>query len=164
MKDVDYYLCGLCATPTRDNGPCPACDANLPIRVHEGYLIEFPAGTLPCPGCASNAEPVKFRGWSRLMSFLWWSRETRMGGYVCPECARTEATRALWFTAAVGWWSVPAVLFLGWRSTYHNWRSVWAAPRRPYEWGAISAAEFTADLRAARKEAMADFREEWLRT
>jgi hypothetical protein len=159
-----YYLCGVCATPSRGGGPCPACGAHLPIRVDRGYLVEFPAETLPCPSCGSNAEPVKFRGWSRLVSLLIWARETRIAAYVCAECARRETARALLFTGVLGWWSIPSWFFYGWRSTYLNWRSIWAAPSKPHEWGAINATEFAADVRAAREEAMAELQEEWLRS
>jgi hypothetical protein len=165
MSDAfEYYLCGVCATPSHEGGACPACGAHLPIRVDRGYLLEFPADTLPCPGCGSSAHPVKFRGWSRLMAFLVWARETRIAAYVCPDCARKETIKALLFTALLGWWSVPSWFFYGWRSTYLNWRSVWAAPAKPHEWGAISAADFAGDVRAAHEEAMAELREEWLRT
>jgi hypothetical protein len=165
MSDAyDYYLCGVCATPSRESGPCPACGAHLPIRVDRGYLVEFPADTLPCPGCGSTSHPVRFRGWSRLVSFLIWARETRISAYVCPDCARKETIKALLFTALLGWWSVPSWFFYGWRSTYLNWRSVWAAPGKPHEWGAISATDFAADVRAAHDEAMAELQEEWLRT
>jgi DnaJ domain len=165
MSDAyGYYLCGVCATPSHANGSCPACGAGLPIRVDRGYLVEFPANTLPCPGCGSTSQAIKFRGWSRVLSFFIWAREMRIAAYVCADCARKEAMKSLFFTALLGWWSVPSWFFYAWRSTYLNWRSVWAAPAKPHEWGAISATEFAADVRAAHEEAMADLQEEWLRT
>src|SRR5262245_41615800 len=111
-RSYDYYVCGVCAAPSSECGPCPACGAELPISVRRGYLVEFPPDTLPCPGCGSTARPVRFRGWSYLVSFVFWARETRKAGYVCAECARNESAKALLFTAFLGWWSIPSWFFL----------------------------------------------------
>jgi DnaJ-domain-containing protein 1 len=58
---------------------------------------------------------------------------------------------------------VPSLLFYGWRVTYLNWRSVWAPPPNPSRWGAIPAADFAANLRNARAQALNGAREQWLR-
>ena len=160
----DHYLCGICATPSEQGVTCPACGSDALITVANGFLSEFPAQSLPCPGCGSTAKPLVFRGWVRLLSFLFWTREGRGGGYVCRDCARTETTKTLFMNALLGWWSFPAFFFYAWRATYYNWRSVWAAPAKPHEWGAISAHEFAAGLRATREEAFATAEEEWLLT
>jgi hypothetical protein len=160
-EDASYYLCGICATPSRQVGSCPACGADALITVTNGYLSSFPAHGVPCPCCGSTARPLVFRGWVRLHSFFVWTREQRMGSYICRDCALTESTKALLLNALLGWWSFPAFFFYGWRGTYHNWRSVWSAPAAPHEWGAISAEEFAADMRADREEAFAAA-EEWL--
>lgn len=160
----EHFLCGICATPTEQGGRCAACGSEALITVTNGYLSEFPPQTLPCPGCGSTEKPVIFRGWVRLVSFVWWTREGRSAGYVCRDCARTETTKTLAMNTVLGWWSIPAFFFYGWRAIYHNWRSVWAAPAKPHEWGAISAQEFAADLRADREEAFAAADQDWLLT
>jgi DnaJ domain len=160
-EHFSYSLCGMCATPYDDGADCPACGSQLPLNVVDGYVVEFPANTVPCPGCGDNHQAVRFRGWSRLVSLLWWSRETRIAAYVCGDCARREAAKAMLFTALFGWLSIPSWFFYGWRSTYHNWRSVWTSPRRPFEWGAISATEFADDVRSAQEDAYAHV-EDWI--
>lgn len=52
------------------------------------------------------------------------------------------------FTALLGWLSIQSILFYAWRSTYHNWRSVFAAPADPLAWGAMSAGELNEMLHA----------------
>jgi hypothetical protein len=141
-KHSRYALCGTCATAYQKGAECPACGSHVRLDVVDGYVTEFPAGTMPCAFCGGAAEPLRLRGWSYFVALLWWWRETRKGGYVCSACARTETAKALLFTALLGWLSVPSWLFYGWRSTYLNWRSVWAPPRRPSEWGATSVSEY----------------------
>jgi hypothetical protein len=102
-----------------------------------------------------------FRGWSRLVGFIWWARERRSSAYVCAPCARSETTKVLFLNALLGWWSVPSFLFWGWRVTYLNWRSVWATPPNLGRWGAIPAAEFAADVRNAYAEAFSGAPERW---
>lgn len=139
----DHYVCGVCGTQRMDSAVCMACGApDMLIAVKAGYLAEFPAESVPCPGCGSADGRLVFRGWVRLVGFLWWAREGRASGYVCDACGRAETTKALFLNALLGWWSIPSFFFYGWRATYHNWRSIWAAPARPHEWGAISASEF----------------------
>ena len=160
-EGFSYRLCGNCGAPYRESVSCPSCSATLPIQVIDGYISVFPAATMSCAGCGSDEKPTKFRGWSRLLSFFIWARETRMAAYVCEDCNRKEAAKALMITSLVGWLSFPSWFFYGWRTTYFNWRSVWAAPRRPHEWGAMSAHEFTEAMQAAQEEAFAEV-EEWV--
>lgn len=134
------------------------------VGVRGGYLAEFPEDSLACPSCGSTEQPLVFRGWVRLVAFIWWTREARSSAYLCTSCARIETTRALVLNALLGWWSIQSILFYGWRATYLNWRSVWAPPADPHSWGAISASEFASDLREAREQALDDADEEWLRT
>jgi hypothetical protein len=132
------------------------------VAVKGGYLAEFPAESVPCPGCGSTERPLVFRGWVRLVGFLWWAREGRASGYVCEPCARDEATKTLFLNALLGWWSIPSFFFYGWRATYLNWRAVWAPPARLHEWGAISGSEFASELREARERNARDASHEWL--
>lgn len=160
----EHHICGVCGTPSTESGKCVACGApDMMLRVRNGYIAEFPVGSVPCPGCGSQDRPLIFRGWVRLAAFLWWTREGRASGYVCASCARAETTSTLFMNALVGWWSIPSFFFYGWRATYLNWRSIWAAPANPHLWGAISAAEFAAALRQEREEAIQDADETWLK-
>jgi hypothetical protein len=132
------------------------------VAVKGGYLAEFPAESVPCPGCGSTRRPLVFRGWVRLVGFIWWAREARASAYVCEPCAREETTKALFLNGLLGWWSIPSMIFYGWRATYHNWRSIWASPRRPHDWGAIGGAEFASCVSDARERAVRDADERWL--
>lgn len=163
-EHVKHYVCGVCATPSQQAGDCPACGADAMITVINGYLSAFPAQSVPCPCCGSTSKPLVFRGWVGLRSFLLWTSELRTGAYVCTDCALTESTKVLLLNALLGWWSLQAFFFYGWRGTYHNWRSVWSAPANPHEWGAINAHEFAAAVRADREDAFAAAAEEWLLT
>lgn len=89
-------------------------------------------------GCDRTDVRVNFRGWSRLYSFLWWSKEARYSGYLCRDCGQGQTAASLFMSALLGWWSVPAIFFYGWRTTYYNWRSVWRPPADPLAWGAIA--------------------------
>lgn len=157
MPETSYFLCAVCGTPTSDAGACNNCglDGGF-ITVKDAYVTEFPADTMACTSCGSTVNPLVFRGWSRLAGFFVWSWETRMAGYVCRSCARDETTKALLFSAILGWWSFPSFFFFGWRALYFNWRSVWTAPGRPYEWGAVSGPEVAADIREWYADATSD--------
>jgi hypothetical protein len=158
------YVCGLCGTEGLGSEACPNCGASeMLVWVKDGCLAEFPAGGIPCPLCGTLDRPLVFRGWSRLVAFLWWAREHRSSAYVCAPCARAETTKVLFLNALLGWWSVPSLLFYGWRVTYLNWRAVWAPPPNPGRWGAIPAADFAADLRNARAQALGGAPQQWLR-
>jgi hypothetical protein len=76
------------------------------------------------------------------MSFFIWARESRRSAYLCENCSHLEAAKALFFTAFLGWLSFPSWLFMGWRSTYINWRSVFGPPSSPINWGALSVDDF----------------------
>ena len=144
-------VCGLCATRHAGVGECPACGSHSHFVVRSSvdgeWVEELPAG-FPCPGCGRVDQPLVFRGWSRLGSFLLWCWERRAGGYLCPNCALIESSKSLLFTALLGWLSLPSVLFFAWRSTYHNWRSVFAAPSKPLAWGALGGEELAEILAA----------------
>lgn len=147
MSGFTSTICGICGTPGAAAAEsCSACGAELAVGVVDGVITEFPAGMVPCAECRSAASPVRFRGWSFLFSFLLWVREERRAGYVCHECGRREATKALFITALLGWLAVSSWFFYGWRSTFHNWRAVWAPPLNAALWGAVPAGEFAANL------------------
>jgi hypothetical protein len=163
-EHIQHYVCVVCGTPSTESwAGCPSCGSDGTFaKAVDGFLMEFPADSVSCAGCGSNQEGLEFRGWTRLFGFLWWIRELRYGAYLCRQCARTETTKSLFITALLGWWSFPSFFFYGWRATYHNWRSVWAPPAAPHTWGALSAAEFSAEIRAAREQALDEAAEEWL--
>jgi hypothetical protein len=164
-ESFDHFVCGVCGSPATDLGSCATCGASdMMVTVRDGYLAEFPADSVPCPACGSTERPLVFRGWVRLTAVVWWVREGRASGYLCEPCARVETTKVLLRNAVLGWWSVPSIFFYGWRATWLNWRSVWASPAHPHEWGAISAAEFSAELRDGHEQAVRDADDEWLLT
>lgn len=106
----------------------------------------MPAGTVPCGRCSSTAHAVSFRGWDRVASLIIAVDRQKMAGFFCPTCVRFVSAMNLAWTGILGWWSIPAVLWIGWRATYTNWRAVWAAPRNPISWGAPDAIAFIAGL------------------
>jgi hypothetical protein len=161
MEGFSYRICAACGTSYQDSTECPNCGRTAPVEVVNGYVTGFGSGTVPCAGCGSTDEPLLFRGWSRLLSFFIWARDMRMGGYVCASCARKQTAIALTVTSVFGWLSFPSWFFYGWRSTYLNWRSVFAMPPRPNDWGAMSAAEFMDAMQVAQEEAFAEV-EDWV--
>jgi DnaJ domain len=157
------YLCGVCATPRgAPLGNCTECGSDLLLRAVNGFVLSFPANTVPCPECGSTSEPLLFRGWVRLVGFLWWAREGRSSAYVCRACAEKQTAITLALNALLGWWSIPSFFFYGWRALYHNWRAVWTAPLTPGAWGAIDAAAFAESARQERESAFAAAAEEVL--
>jgi hypothetical protein len=96
---------------------------------------------MECSSCGRDQEPLVFRGWSRVYSFLLWTSETRLGGYVCPNCALMNSAISLFITALLGWLSFTGVLFYAWRSSFWNLSSLAGPPTSPGNWGAISEAE-----------------------
>jgi len=158
-RHFEFLLCAVCATPRESGTNCPTCRSDRALRARDGFILELPADMLPCPGCGSATEPLHFRGWVRLMSLVWWVREARAGGYVCADCARKETAKSLLITALLGWLSVPSWFFYGWRATYFNWRSVWTAPAKPYDWGAMSANEFIHAAQAGQEDLHDDIEE-----
>lgn len=117
---------------------------------------------MPCPECGSASEPLVFRGWVRLIGFLWWVREGRGAAYVCRPCAEKQTSIALAMNALLGWWSIPSFLFYGWRALYHNWRAVWTSPVNPAAWGALNAALFAQSVHQERESAFEAAAEEVL--
>lgn len=155
-----WFVCGVCGEVGKNGMLCPECGAGGLARGKDGFIIEFPPGTLPCPGCGSVDEPVRLGGWVRLRSLLVVAWETRIGAYLCPDCIRTETTKSLAYTALLGWWSFPSWLFSGWRATYRNWRALWSPPRSPGDWGAISIEQMAYEIREHRHQYESAFEEE----
>jgi hypothetical protein len=164
MARAESSICGVCGTESEGLHACPACGSDVLFGVVDRAVLMFPPETIPCARCNSAECPVAFRGWAQLMAFVFWARESRLSAYLCSECARRQTIKSLLFTAFLGWWSFPSWFFYGWRATYINWRAVFAAPRRPLEWGAISAVEFAEMLEQMHDEAEAEIEEEWLLT
>lgn len=155
-----WFVCGVCGDVGKNGMLCPNCGAGGLARGKHGYIIEFPPGTLPCPGCGSVDEHVRLAGFTRIRSFIWSATEIRLGAYLCPNCTRGEATRSLVYTALLGWWSVPSWFFYGWRATYRNWRALWAPPASPEDWGAISIDQMAWEIRDNRRQYEAAWEEE----
>lgn len=122
-------------------------------------MVEAPPGVLGCSRCGSRQAPVVFRGWSRIYSFVLWVKETRSSAYVCHECSQTLTTINLTVTALLGWWALQSFFWYAPRSTYFNWRAVWAPPGDPLPWGAIRLDKLLAAVEAA-KEPEAEEQEE----
>jgi hypothetical protein len=93
----------------------------------------------------------------RLASLIWIARENRRAGYFCAACARKQTAVSLAYTGLMGWWGFLSFLLYAPRATYHNWRSVWRAPRKPLSWGALDAAAVGEELRAAREHRWSAF-------
>lgn len=159
----DFSLCGLCGTSAeRGTNECPACGGAPMFPVTNGYVLEFPAHSIPCPSCGSSEQAVRLRGWTQLLALVWWVRESRMGAYLCPECARRQTIKSLLFSTLLGWWSIPSWFFYGWRALYINWRAAFAAPSSPYDWGALSAGDFAAMLEDMTDDTEVDPDDQWL--
>ena len=148
------YLCGVCATSRNDaTGGCVECGSELVLEAVNGFVLGFPAGAAPCPSCGSSADPLVFRGWTRLVGFIFWVRESHGAAYVCRPCAEKQTAITLLLNSLLGWWSFPSLFFSGWRALYQNWRSVWTAPLNPGAWGAIDAELFARAIRDDRAAA-----------
>jgi hypothetical protein len=160
----ESYLCGVCATPRSDPiGNCSECGSDVLLKVVDGYVLSFPAHTVPCPRCGSTERPLVFRGWVRQIGFVWTVRESRASAYVCRPCAERLTSTALALNALLGWWSIGSFFFYGWRALFHNWRAVWTVPLNPGAWGALDAAEFAASVRGEREAAFASVAEAVIR-
>lgn len=157
---AEAYLCGSCVSLSeRADGsePCPSCGSSSYAEVADDHIVGFSAHSFPCPGCFRADRPVFFRGWSRVWGLLFWVSEQRRAAYLCRDCAQRETITSLLFTAILGWWSIPSFLFYAPRATYFNWRSVFASPAEPGEWGAIPLEEFLYDLKSeAQQEPVVD--------
>jgi hypothetical protein len=134
------WVCGPCGHASVSGERCSSCRSESLFRILDGWVVEFPAG-MACAACGGSEAALEFRGWSRVLSFLFWSRDDRSSGYVCPNCALTRSGMSLVITALFGWLSVFSVLFYAWRSTYINLRSLAGPPSHPGDWGALSEEE-----------------------
>lgn len=158
------YLCAVCATPRSSPADsCSECGSDAVLEAVDGYVLGFPANTVPCPRCGSAARPLVFRGWVRQVAFLWAVRESRASAYICRPCAERLTTTALALNALLGWWAIPSWFFYGWRALFHNWRAVWTVPLKPGAWGALDAAAFAASVHGERESAFAAAADEVIR-
>jgi DnaJ domain len=154
MSTKTSYICGVCACGrTGPTGTCSECGGDLVLTAAAGFVVEVPAGAMPCLRCGSTLLPLVFRGWSRLIGFVYWTRESRSSAYLCRGCARHQTAISLLHNSVLGWWSVPSFLFYGWRSLYINWRAVWTVPRSLDQWGAINVVEFQEGIKRERDAA-----------
>lgn len=119
--------------------------------------MHFPPATANAPAASRLDEPLLFRGSVRLASLVWIAREKRRAGYLCASCARKQTAGSLAYTGLMGWWGLLSVLVYAPRATYHNWRAVWRAPRKPLSWGALDAAALGEELRAGREHRWSAF-------
>jgi hypothetical protein len=149
------WWCGACGYVSRAPGICPTCGGRRG-KALRGGVVELPGGTVPCSRCGTQEAPIVFRGWSRLYAYFIGARETRSSAYLCVECARRETAVSLTFTALLGWWALQSIFWHAPRSTYFNWRSVWAPPRDPLSWGAIRLEELLASIAAEEEEPAAE--------
>ncbi len=151
-------LCIGCGTFVSTAGQCSRCGTDGFAIASDGVVFEFTAGTFPCNGCGLPRR-LKFRGWAYAYSFLYFARTSHKAGYFCDKCADVEGAKALFFTALLGWWSLPSWLWVGWRATYLNWRAAFAPPAKPLEWGALTTFEVL-EMIDEINEAFADEQEE----
>ncbi|MBJ7332115.1 MAG: J domain-containing protein [Solirubrobacteraceae bacterium] len=143
---VTSTLCGTCGTTRTRGDRCPQCGSTLAADLRDGFVVAFPAGTLSCERCGTTRRPLRFRGWIKLTSAVWWTREERQAGYVCGPCAQRNATGAMFHSAILGWLAIPSWFVHGWRALGANWRALGAPPADPAAWGARSASEFSLGL------------------
>lgn len=143
---VGGLLCGTCGTTRAGGDRCPQCGSNLAATLREGFVVELPAGTMACERCGTTRRPVHFRGWIRLASAIWWTREDRRGAYVCTGCVQRATTGALLYSALLGWLAIPSWFFYGWRALATNLRALVAPPADPAAWGARSGSDFANGL------------------
>ena len=114
--------------------------------------MELPAGFTSCSRCGAQDVTIFFRGWSRLYAFWLSVKETRSSAYVCGECASKETTKSLFATALRGWWAPQSIFWYAPKSTYFNWRSVWAPPHKPLTWGAMPLDELLEAIARDRRQ------------
>jgi RNA polymerase subunit RPABC4/transcription elongation factor Spt4 len=151
-------LCTSCGwTGTNHIDMCPECGSHDLADLAGGALVRVPPGYDPCARCGRTDHPLIFRGSVRLAGLIWIAREKRTAGYFCEACARKTAARSLAYTGLLGWWGFLSFLVYAPRATYHNWRAVWRAPRKPLAWGATEAAPLAEQLRAARPHRWSGF-------
>lgn len=154
----DESFCTACGWSGRSHiGACPECGSPALADLSSGALVGLPAGHSACTRCSRLDEPLIFRGSVRLASLIWIAREKRRAGYFCASCARKQTSGSLAYTGLLGWWGLLSVLLYAPRATYHNWRAVWRAPRKPLSWGALDASALGEELRAAREHRWSSF-------
>ncbi|MGK2937194.1 MAG: J domain-containing protein [Solirubrobacteraceae bacterium] len=139
-------LCGTCGTPRTGGDCCAECGSNLSANLQDGFVVALPAGSMACDRCGTTRRPVRFRGWVRLSSAIWWTRADRRAAYVCGPCAQTRTAGALFYNAAFGWLAIPSWFVHGWRALATNVRALAAPPADPAAWGARSASDFANGL------------------
>lgn len=132
--------CAHCGAEAYRPGACGSCGRDKWFGTVNGFIVTAPEG-LPCMRCDATGRPVSFRLFSRAMTFLFWAALGEAAGYICPQCARIETGKSMLITSAFGWWSVQSWLYLGWRTTYRNWRTLILPPRNPADWGALHLSE-----------------------
>jgi DnaJ-domain-containing protein 1 len=115
-------------------------------------VVELPAGFTSCSRCGAQDATIFFRGWSRLYAFWLSVNEARSSAYACGECATKETTKSLFVTALRGWWALPSIFWYAPKSTYFNWRSVWAPPRNSLTWGAMPLDELMEAIARDRRQ------------
>lgn len=125
---------------------CPGCGSAELAVVRAGALVTLPSGQMPCARCGTLERPLVFRGTTRVGSIVWLLSTRPVSGYWCAECARKRIAASLAYTGLCGWFGFFGAFFWAPRATYHNWRAVWSAPRKPLDWGARSVAEAAAEL------------------
>lgn len=152
MKLVVCGICGICGTVGRaGSARCPSCGFDGLLKIAGGAVVSFPAGSFPCPGCGSDRKPLVFRAWVRHLAYVLASRESRLAGYVCLDCARRRTAAALVYTGLLGWWGVLSFLFRAPRATFYNWLAAFRHPISPLAWGAIPVDQVIAEIRARRE-------------
>lgn len=139
-------LCGTCGTARASGARCPQCGSNLTAELRDGFVVALPQGSMACERCGTTRRPVRFRGWVRLTSAIWWTREDRRAAYVCGPCGQTRTTAALLHCALLGWLAIPSWFVAGWRALATNLRSLAAPPADLAAWGAHSASDFAHGL------------------
>jgi hypothetical protein len=139
-------LCGTCGATRTGGDRCDECGANLAATLRDGHVVGLPAGTKACERCGTTRRPLRFRGWIRLASAIWWTREDRRAAYVCGSCIPRQTTGALLYSALLGWLAIPSWFFYGWRALAVNVRAIVAPPADLAAWGAHSASDFANGL------------------
>jgi len=160
MSSGPVSLCLSCGMPRAgQHARCPDCGSALVALVVRDAIVRLPANSFPCMRCGRDDRPLAFRTWAYEGGLLFWCWDGRRSRYVCPDCARIEAAKALSFTGVLGWLSLPGILFYAWRATYVNWRAIWTHPGNPLRWGAIPAQVVIDEARRAFWEAAAEMEE-----
>lgn len=144
--DAARLLCGTCGATRGAGTRCADCGSNLVARLLDGAVVALPAGSMACERCGTTRRPVRFRGWVRLASAVWWTRARQRAAYVCAPCAQRETAGALAYSALLGWLAIPSWFVHGWRALATNWRALVAPPANPLAWGAEPAAAFADGL------------------